>query len=91
MASSVENIVENFPYPTLTPITGVPDFETLSELHTQANSNSSSIQFNLGGGHHGLLVLTLEHAVLNPLTGVLFVPPLNPGSSAIIPAGSTSA
>ena len=91
MASSVEKIVENFPYPTLTPITGVPDFETLSELHTQANSNSSSVQSNLGGGHHGLLALTLEPAVLNPLTGVVFVTPVNPGQSATVPAGSTAA
>ena len=59
MASTVENILENFPYPTLTPIAGVPDYESLSELHTQANSNSSSIQSNLGGGNHGLLFITL--------------------------------
>ena len=65
MTSSVEKIVENFPYPTLTPIAGVPDYESLSKLHTQSNSNSSSIQSNLGGGAHGLLALSLEPAVLN--------------------------
>lgn len=64
MASTVEKIVENFPYPTLTPIPGVPDYEALAELHTQVNSNSSSIQSNLGGGNHGLLAVTLEPAEL---------------------------
>ena len=68
MASTVEKIVENFPYPTLTPIAGLPDYESLAELHTQSNSNSSSIQSNLGGGNHGLLAITLEPAVLNTLT-----------------------
>jgi hypothetical protein len=89
MASTVEKIVENFPYPTFTPIAGVPDYEALAELHTQANSNSSSIQSNLGGGNHGLLALTLEPAVLNTLSATPFVIPLNPGPSAIIPAVAT--
>ena len=91
MASTVEKIVENFPYPTLTPIAGVPDYEALAELHTQANSNSSSIQTNLGGGNHGLLAITLEPAVLNTLTAIPFVTPVNPGTTAVIPLNSTAA
>ena len=89
MASTVEKIVENFPYPTFTPVAGVPDYEALAELHTQANSNSSSIQSNLGGGNHGLLAVTLEAAVLDTLTATPFVIPLNPGASPIIPANAT--
>ena len=84
-------IVENFPYPSFTPISGVPDDETLSELHTQANTNVSSIQSNLGRGAHGLLALTLEPTVLLPLTGVNFIAPVNPGTHAIIPPGATAA
>ena len=91
MASTIQKIVENFPYPSFTPISGVPDYETLSELHTQANTNASSIQSNLGGGAHGLLALTLEPTVLLPLTGVNFIAPVNPGTHAIIPPGETAA
>ena len=91
MASTVQKIVENFPYPSFTPITGVPDYETLSELHTQGNTNASSIQSNLGGGAHGLLALTLEPNVLLPLTGVPFIAPANPGASPIIPPTATGA
>ena len=43
MTSSIDKMVENFPYPTLTPIAGVPDYESLAEFHTQSNCNSSSI------------------------------------------------
>ena len=89
MASTVEKIVENFPYPTLTPIAGVPDYEALAELHTQANANSSSIQSNLGGGNHGLLAVTLEAAVLNTLAATPFVIPVNPGANPVIPANAT--
>ena len=91
MASTVEKIVDNFPYTTLTPIAGLPDYESLAELHTQSNSNSSSIQSNLGGGNHGLLAITLEPAVLNTLTATPFVIPINPGATAVIPAASTAA
>ena len=59
MISSIDKIVDNFPYPNLTPIAGVSDYKSLTELHTQPNCNSSSIQSNLGGGAYGLLALTL--------------------------------
>ena len=91
MTSTVEKIVDKFPYPTLTPIAGVPDYEALAELHTQSNSNSSSIQSNLGGGNHGLLAITLEPAVLNTLSATPFVIPVNPGATPLIPPTSTAA
>ena len=65
MTSYLDIIVENFPYPTFTSIAGIPDFESISELHTQENSNSSSIQSNLGDIAYGLLTITLESVVLN--------------------------
>ena len=71
MTSSIEKMVESFPYPTLTPIAGIPDYESLAELHTQANCNSSSIQSNLGGGSHGLLALTLEASETHQYTAPL--------------------
>ena len=65
MTSSINKIVENFLYLNFTAIVGVLDYESLAELHTQSNCNSSSIQYNLGEGFHGLLALTLEPSVLN--------------------------
>ena len=89
--SSIDKMVENFPYPTLTPVTGVTDYESLAELHTQSNCNSSSIQSNLGGGSHGLLALTLEPSVLKNLTTTPFVISFNPGATVHVPPNSTAA
>ena len=89
--SSIEKMVKSFPYPTITPVAGVPDYESLAELHTQSNCNSSSIQSNLGGGSHGLLALTLEASVLNTLMTTPFVIPLNPGAQVEVPPASTGA
>ena len=91
MTSSIDKMVENFPYPTLTPIVGVLDYESLAELHTQSNCNSSSIQSNLGGGSYGLLALTLELYVLNTLTATFFVILFNTGSTVNVPPNSTAA
>ena len=85
MVSTVEKVVENFPYSTLTRIAGVSDYESLAEIYTQANSNSSSIQSNIGGGNHCLLALTQEPAVLNTLTATPFIVPVNSETAVVIP------
>ena len=89
--SLIDKIVENFPYPNLTPITDVSDYEILAELHTQLNCNLSSIKSNLGGGSHGLLSLTLKPSVLNTLMVTPFGIPLNPGATVNVPPSSTVA
>ena len=66
MTSSIDKTVENFPYPTLTPIAGVPDYEILAEFHMQSNCNLPSIQYNLGGESHGLLALAHNRPYSTP-------------------------
>ena len=53
------------------------------------NSNTASIYSQLGNGALGLLELTVTPAVHNNLTGVPFVPQVNPGQTCTIPPGST--
>ena len=85
----MDKIVEGFPHPTITPIIGIPSYESIAEVHIKLNSNTASIHSNLGNGLLGLLVLTLTPAVYNTLEGVPFVTPLNPGQTFVIPPEST--
>ena len=91
MISSINKLVENFPYPNLTRIAGVPDYESLAELHTQSNYNSSSIESNLGEGAHGLLFLAQIIYLRNTFTATPFIILLNPGPTVNIPLNSTAA
>ena len=81
--STVDKIIDSFPFPTLPNITGEPDYETLSELHTKLNANAASVQTNLGGGTLGHLWLTLKPEVYSTLTNTPFQPPENPGSQPV--------
>ena len=46
----IENIIVNFPHPTLTPCEGEPTFQNISNLHLELNANAASIHSNLGEG-----------------------------------------
>ena len=87
--SSSDKIVETFPYPTIPPIIGQPNYESISEVHLQLNADSASVQSHLGNGALGLLFLTVLPAVYNTLSLIPFIPPVNPGPDPVIPAGST--
>ena len=89
MPSVIDSIVEGFPFPTVTPISGEPNYETIADLHSQLNANSASIQSHLGNGRLGLLFLTVSPAVYNTLSAVPFVPPVNPGPTPVFPVGAT--
>jgi hypothetical protein len=89
MPSDIDKIVDGFPHPTVIPITGVPTYEAIAELNLQLNANAASVQSNLGDGLLGLLFLTITPAEYNTLSAVQFIPPGNPGSTPVIPAGST--
>jgi hypothetical protein len=89
MPSLVDSIVEGFPFPTVTPIVGEPNYETIADLHQQLNANAASVPSHLGNGVLGLLYLTVSPAVYANLSAVAFIPPVNPGPTPIIPARST--
>ena len=41
MASTVNKIVENFPFPTISPIVGEPNYKTIAGVHFKLNANSA--------------------------------------------------
>ena len=91
MPTAIDKIVDGFPFPTIPPIVGNPTYNTIAEVNLKLNSNSASVQSNLGCGTLGLLQLTVSPAVYNNLYATPFIVPINPGSSPYIPANSTGA
>ena len=91
MPAAINKIVDDFPFPTIPPIVRTPTYNTISEVNFKLNSNSASVQSNLGCGTLCLLQLTVLPAVYNNLSLIPFILPVNPGSVPIIPANSTGA
>jgi hypothetical protein len=89
--SSPGDILEGFPHPTITPVIGIPTYESIADLNLKLNANAASVHSNLGDGAHGLLALTIDPAVYNTISPIPFVPPANPGINPLIPALSTNA
>ena len=91
MPSSIEKTVDGLPFPTINPIIGTPDYESIADIHIKLNSNAASVQSNLGCGTLGLLFLTVSPAVYAILSTTAFIPPVNPGPKPSIPTGATGA
>ena len=89
MPSTIDNILDNFPFATIAPIIGPPNFKTISELHMNLNSNVVSIQYNLGDGALKLLYLTVSPTVYTTLLATAFIVPMKSGSYPIIPDSIT--
>ena len=91
MPTAINKIRDCFPFPEIPPIVGTPTYNTIAEVNLKLNSNSASVQSNLGCGTLGLLQLTVSSAVYDTLSVTPFVVPVNPGSIPIISANSTGA
>ena len=91
MPTAIDNIVDGFPFQTITPIVGTPTYNTIAKVNLKLNSNAASVQSNLGCGTLGLLQLTVFTTVYNTLSVTAFVVPIIPGSSPDTPANSTGA
>jgi hypothetical protein len=89
--TSVESILEGFPFITITKQPGLPTYETIAKVHLKLEANASYIVSELGGGAHGLLGLVLSPATYTTLTNVAFNAPVNPGTTPNIEAGGTTA
>ena len=63
MPTTLDKIVDGFPFPKISPIAGAPNYETIAKVHLELNSNAASVQSNLGCGTLGLLQLTVSPAV----------------------------
>ena len=88
--SSIDKIIEGFPYPTLPKICGEPTYASIAELHQKLNANAASVHSNLGCGTLGHLWLTLKPDIYNTLSAVPFRPPENPGPQPEIPERATA-
>jgi hypothetical protein len=85
------DILEGFPHPTITPMIGIPIYESIAEINLKLNANVASVHSNLGNGAHGLLPLTIDPAVYNTISPDPFLPPANPGANPILPDNATVA
>ena len=88
MPSSINKIVDGFLFPTIDPIIGTPDYESIADIHLKLNLNAESVQSNLGCGMLGLLFLLALPVVYGTLFTIVFVPPVNPGPEPNIPTGA---
>ena len=55
MPSSIDKIVDEFPFPTIDPIIGTQYYESIADIHLKINSDAASEQSDLGCGTLGLL------------------------------------
>ena len=91
MPSSIEKIMDEFPFPMIDPIIGTPDYKSIAYIDLKLNSNAASVQSNPGCGTLGLLFLTVLPAVYATLSTTMFIPPVNPGPKPSIPTDLTGA
>ena len=88
MPTSIDKIVDGFPFPTIPPIFGTPTYNIIAEFNFKLNSNSASVQSNLSCGTLGLLLLTVSPAVYNtPYPSPLL---LRPSTPALYPSSQTT-
>ena len=48
MPSLIEKIVDGFPFPTIDPNIGTPDYGSIADIHLKFNSNATSVKSNPG-------------------------------------------
>ena len=78
-------IEENFPFKTLTPIIGEPNYPSINLLTQELYANSASLPTTLGGGKHGHLGLVMKASLYNATTKGVFTFPDDPGPSPKYP------
>ena len=89
--TTINKIVDGFPFPTITHINGQPTHEKIDEVNCYLNVNASSGQSDLGVRAHAHLALTILPAIWDTISVTQFVIPLIPGSTPDFPANSTVA
>ena len=72
MLSTFDKIVETFLFPTILPIVGEPNYETITKVNFKLNANSASVRSNLVDGKLCLLCLTVSLVVYNTLSATRY-------------------
>ena len=68
MLSTIDKILDGFPFPAIALIVRAPNFETIPKIHMNLNYNAASVQSNLGDGALGLLYLNVSPTVYTTLS-----------------------
>ena len=76
MPTTIDKIVDSFPFLAISPIVGTTTYNTIAKVNLKLNSNAASVQSNLGCGTLSLLQLTVSPAVYNTLPSINFIVPL---------------
>ena len=91
MPTDIDSIIGQFPHPTIPTISDAPTYENISVTNIMLNANAASIHSNLGDGKQGHLSLTISASQYAKVSTVTFVPPTNPGVTAVISDNATAA
>ena len=78
MTTSVETVLDSFPKQTITPIEGLPTYETIKLVNDELSANAASVHSTLGGGNHGYLGITVTTAVYATISNTSFASPTMP-------------
>ena len=85
MTPEEDMIFETFTECPLAPLEGVPTYEYMTNLNVYLNSCSSAVDYTLGCGTLGYLVLTAQTAIFNTHCGTDFRAPTNTGIHPVMP------
>ena len=66
--TTVDNIVTKSPTKTLLPITGEPDYDSISQLNQLMYGNAATLPTTLGGGAHGHVGLIIKATLYTTLS-----------------------
>ena len=88
-APSIDKIVEIFENPSIPPIDSKLTYTMHHSKHDLLNSNTASVNTNLGCGTLGHLCLTLPPTVYTTLSTTQVIPPPNTGATPVVPEGAT--
>eukprot|EP00957_Ditylum_brightwellii_P052527 3983478-Ditylum_brightwellii.AAC.1 len=78
-AHTAEEIVSDFPQPTVPMVSGEPSYETIHIIHNILQENAALVNNNAEGGAHGHLSFVLTPGHYQQVTGHIFIQPAHPG------------
>ena len=84
MTSKPEYIHSKFTSKKITKCEGVIDYKIIREIHRKIKANTSTIQSELGGVHHGLLRMAIPPATYQTIIGHDFQHPARPPQASTL-------
>jgi hypothetical protein len=90
-ASTLDKLIAGFPHSSLPKVTGEPTFEDLKVIRRLLNTNAMSVASYEGGGRHGHLGIIMTNEEYFAVAVDVFPVLNNPGPSAAVMAGMTTA